>query len=123
MMVPIEKFFSEQGIQNAFILPNNIKVCCHLVFSMLSTVFVHFIPVDSKKIDHEGKIPPEVMQGLKDLGLFGLQIPVNYGGLGLNATGFARVCEALASDGGIAVTLAAHQSIGLKVGYLLFLLY
>jgi acyl-CoA dehydrogenase family protein 9 len=71
--------------------------------------------VDSKQIDRDAKIPDEVMQGLKDLGLFGLQIPTNFGGLGLNATAFARVCEVLASDGGIAVTLAAHQSIGLKV--------
>jgi len=37
------------------------------------------------------------------------------GGLGLNATKFARLAEITALDGSIAVTLAAHQSIGLKV--------
>lgn len=37
------------------------------------------------------------------------------GGLGLNATEFARLAEITALDGSIAVTLAAHQSIGLKV--------
>ena len=56
------------------------------------------------------------MQGLKDLGLFGQQIPPEYGGLGLNATEFARICEITALNGSIAVVLAAHQSIGLKVG-------
>lgn len=70
--------------------------------------------MDSKKIDIDAKIPDDVLQGLKDLGLFGQQIPTNFGGLGLNATGYARVAEAV-SDGGIAVTLAAHQAIGLKV--------
>ncbi|XP_076325006.1 complex I assembly factor ACAD9, mitochondrial-like isoform X1 [Tachypleus tridentatus] len=70
--------------------------------------------VDSKKIDIEAVIPEEILQGLKDMGLFGQQIPVEYGGLGLNATEFARLAEITSLDGAIAVTLAAHQSIGLK---------
>lgn len=37
------------------------------------------------------------------------------GGLGLGATEYARIAEATALDGGIAVTLAAHQAIGIKV--------
>lgn len=71
--------------------------------------------VDSKKIDVEGKIPEETLEGLKELGLFGQQIPTEYGGLGLNATEYARLGEITALDGSIAVTLAAHQAIGLKV--------
>ena len=71
--------------------------------------------VDSKKIDVEAKIPKETLDGIKELGLFGQQIPVEYGGLGLNATEFARIAEITALDGSIAVCLAAHQSIGLKV--------
>jgi len=35
--------------------------------------------VDSKKIDHEAVIPPETLNGLKELGLFGIQIPEEYG--------------------------------------------
>uniref|UniRef100_K1QHQ6 Acyl-CoA dehydrogenase family member 9, mitochondrial n=1 Tax=Magallana gigas TaxID=29159 RepID=K1QHQ6_MAGGI len=70
--------------------------------------------LDSKTIDVNAKIPDEVLQSLKDLGLFGQQIPEEYGGLGLNATEFARLAEITALDGSIAVTLAAHQSIGLK---------
>jgi acyl-CoA dehydrogenase family protein 9 len=52
---------------------------------------------------------------LKTFGLFGQQIPEKYGGLGLNATEYARLGEATAIDGSISVTLAAHQAIGLKV--------
>lgn len=71
--------------------------------------------IDSHKIDDAGKLPPEVLQGLKDLGLFGMIIPQNYGGLGLSAMSYARVTETLAGiDGSIAVTVGAHQSIGLK---------
>uniref|UniRef100_A0A674HRA3 Acyl-CoA dehydrogenase family member 9 n=1 Tax=Taeniopygia guttata TaxID=59729 RepID=A0A674HRA3_TAEGU len=70
--------------------------------------------VDSKKIDQDAKIPPETLQGLKDLGLFGMQIPEEYGGLGLSNTMYARLGEIISLDGSIAVTLAAHQAIGLK---------
>ncbi|XP_022538177.1 complex I assembly factor ACAD9, mitochondrial isoform X1 [Astyanax mexicanus] len=70
--------------------------------------------VDSKKIDEEAFIPPETMDGLKALGLFGIQIPEEYGGLGLSNTMFARLGEIISMDGAITVTLAAHQSIGLK---------
>uniref|UniRef100_A0A3B4A3K6 Complex I assembly factor ACAD9, mitochondrial n=1 Tax=Periophthalmus magnuspinnatus TaxID=409849 RepID=A0A3B4A3K6_9GOBI len=70
--------------------------------------------VDSAKIDREAKIPPETLNGLKELGLFGMQIPEEYGGLGLSNTMYARLAEITALDGSIAVTLAAHQAIGLK---------
>jgi acyl-CoA dehydrogenase family protein 9 len=76
--------------------------------------------VDAAKIDREHAIPPEVMDGLKALGLFGLQIPTDHDGIGLSATAYARVMQEVGGlDGSIAVTLGAHQSIGLK-GILLF---
>lgn len=37
------------------------------------------------------------------------------GGLGLSNTMYARLAEITSLDGSIAVTLAAHQAIGLKV--------
>lgn len=70
--------------------------------------------VDSARIDREARIPPETLNGLKELGLFGMQIPEEYGGLGLSNTMYARLAEITALDGSIAVTLAAHQAIGLK---------
>jgi len=74
--------------------------------------------VDSKTIDQTGVVPEEVLDGIRQLGTFGLQIPTQYGGLELNATQYARVLEGV-RDPGIFVTLGAHQSIGLK-GILLF---
>lgn len=70
--------------------------------------------VDSKQLDLDGVMDPEVMQGLKDLGLFGMQIPEEYGGLGLNNIQYARLLEEVSRDGSITVMLAAHQAIGLK---------
>ncbi|EYF03638.1 acyl-CoA dehydrogenase family protein [Chondromyces apiculatus] len=76
--------------------------------------------VDSAKIDRACRIPPEVLSGLKDLGLMGLQIPAQHGGAGLSSMAYARVMQEVGSlDASIAVTLGAHQSIGLK-GILLF---
>lgn len=75
--------------------------------------------IDSRKIDAESRIPAETLRGLAEMGLFGLQIPEEYGGLGLSNTKFARVIESVSQDGSVAVTLLAHQSIGLK-GILMF---
>ncbi|APR83616.1 Acyl-CoA dehydrogenase, short-chain specific [Minicystis rosea] len=76
--------------------------------------------VDSARIDREHEIPSAVLEGLKSLGLFGLQIPTEYDGIGLSAAAYARVMQEVGGrDPAIAVTLGAHQSIGLK-GILLF---
>ncbi|XP_004628999.1 acyl-CoA dehydrogenase family member 9, mitochondrial [Octodon degus] len=70
--------------------------------------------VDSGRIDREGKIPDDTLEKLKSLGLFGMQVPEEYGGLGLSHTMYARLGEAISLDASITVTLAAHQAIGLK---------
>ena len=71
--------------------------------------------VDAAKIDREHLIPPEVMEGLKSLGLFGLQIPTDHDGIGLSASAYARVMQEVGGlDASVAVMLGAHQSIGLK---------
>ncbi|UJR81024.1 acyl-CoA dehydrogenase family protein [Sandaracinus amylolyticus] len=76
--------------------------------------------VDSKKIDKEHTIPEEVLAGMKELGLFGLSIPEEYGGLGLSTTSYARVMQEVAAyDASLAVTMGAHQSIGCKAIVLL----
>src|SRR5215472_3521557 len=76
--------------------------------------------VDPAKIDREHEIPKPVIQGLAQLGLMGMIIPQEYGGIGLSTTGYARVMQEIAGiDASLAVLLGAHQSIGLK-GILLF---
>nr|ACI90354.1 hypothetical protein [Philodina roseola] len=75
---------------------------------------------DPAKNDETGIIPPEVMNGLKEQGAFGIQVPVDFGGLGLNNTQAARLFEIVsAHDLAISICTGAHQSIGFK-GILLF---
>ena len=77
--------------------------------------------VDSDKIDREGKIPPEVIQGLKDIGAFGIKIPQEYGGLGLSQTMYTHAIGLVTSvDGSITALLSAAQSIGVPTPLKLF---
>ena len=71
--------------------------------------------IDSAKLDRDAKIPDEVLKGLAELGLCGLGVGEEFGGLGLDTTLYARVFSQIAGiDGAIATTLGAHQSIGYK---------
>jgi acyl-CoA dehydrogenase family member 9 len=75
---------------------------------------------DFKRWDREGAQPAEFIQGLRDLGLFGLIIPEEHGGLGLSNAGYARVLSQSSShDSSVSLTIGAHSSIGMK-GILLF---
>lgn len=70
--------------------------------------------------DRAGELPAAVLQELRDAGLFGLVVPEHLGGLGLSATGYARVLQELGRhDASVAVTVGAHSSIGMR-GLLLF---
>ncbi len=65
-------------------------------------------------------IPEPLMKGLAEIGLFGLNIPEKYGGVGLSLSGYLSVLEAMAgTDMSLALTPTAHLSIGLK-GIILF---
>jgi alkylation response protein AidB-like acyl-CoA dehydrogenase len=69
--------------------------------------------VDSDRIDREGEIPEDVIQGLKDLGAFGIKIPREYGGLGLSQLSYMKAIALVSSlDGSLTALLSAHQSIG-----------
>jgi acyl-CoA dehydrogenase family protein 9 len=70
---------------------------------------------ESAKYDVEGKIPENILKGLGELGLFGLAVEEQFGGLNLDYGLYARVFSEIAGyDGSIATTLGAHQSIGFK---------
>lgn len=75
--------------------------------------------VDPIKFDAEKKIPLEVLQGMRDIGLFGLIIPESFGGSELTQTFFTRMLELLSQyDSSVALTVGAHTSIGMKGLYL-----
>src|SRR6266540_297064 len=69
--------------------------------------------VDADRIDREGEIPEDVIQGLQNLGAFGIKIPREYGGLGLSQLSYMKAIELVSSvDGSLTALLSAHQSIG-----------
>ncbi|XP_078293991.1 very long-chain specific acyl-CoA dehydrogenase, mitochondrial [Panthera onca] len=75
---------------------------------------------DPAKNDMMEKVEETTLQGLKELGAFGLQVPSELGGVGLCNTQYARLVEIVGThDLGVGITLGAHQSIGFK-GILLF---
>src|SRR6476659_11100612 len=62
--------------------------------------------VDSDRIDREGRIPADVIQGLRDLGAFGIKIPEEYGGLGLSQTAYTHAIGMVTSvDGNLTALL------------------
>ena len=48
------------------------------------------------ELEKSGEYPTKIVQGLKDLGLFGMTVPEEYGGLDLDPVSFAIVFEELA---------------------------
>ncbi len=77
--------------------------------------------VDAAAIDREGKIPPEVIRGLVELGAFGMKIPKEYGGLGFSQLNYNRAVALVASHcASTAVWISAHQSIGVPQPLKLF---
>jgi alkylation response protein AidB-like acyl-CoA dehydrogenase len=77
--------------------------------------------VDSDRIDREGQIPAELIQGLRDIGAFGIKIPEEYGGLGLSQTGYTHAIGLVTSvDGNLTALLSAAQSIGVPQPLKLF---
>ena len=60
------------------------------------------IPI-AEEHDHEDKFPDAVVEQMKELGLFGVTIPEEYGGMGLDLTTYAMIVEEL-SRGWISIS-------------------
>src|SRR3569832_833726 len=71
--------------------------------------------VKSAEWDEKGEMPREIVSYLAELGILGLAVPEDLGGLGIPQSGYARVMQEIAGiDGSLATTLGAHHSIGYK---------
>jgi alkylation response protein AidB-like acyl-CoA dehydrogenase len=60
------------------------------------------IPI-AEQHDHDDSFPDEVVEQMKELGLFGVTIPEEYGGMGLDLTTYAMIVEEL-SRGWISIS-------------------
>ncbi|GFG94507.1 acyl-CoA dehydrogenase family protein [Mycobacterium timonense] len=69
--------------------------------------------VDGSAIERDAQIPDEYVQGLADLGCFGMKIPAEYGGLGMSQVAYNRALMMVTSvHPSLGALLSAHQSIG-----------
>ena len=77
--------------------------------------------VDSAQIDADGQYPPEVVQGLTDMGAFGMKISKEYGGLGFTQAEYCKAVELIGSyDGSLVALVSAQLSIGVPQPLKLF---
>jgi len=73
----------------------------------------------AQKIDEEEKIPADLIQKIKDLGLLGAAFPAEYGGGGFGELGYCLMQEEIArGDMSVATFIGAHQSIGANAIYI-----
>ncbi|MEX1012411.1 MAG: acyl-CoA dehydrogenase family protein [Waddliaceae bacterium] len=71
--------------------------------------------IDADLIDRQAEIPDEVINGLKELGVLGMTVPKEYGGLGMSQQAYCRVTETLARYcGSTTLFVNVHQSIGIR---------
>src|SRR3984885_6009716 len=75
--------------------PTDPDVRQEIVETVRRFVANEVVPVASG-LEHEDRFPVEIVQQMRDLGLFGVTIPESYGGLGLDLLTYIGVIEELA---------------------------
>jgi len=67
----------------------------------------------AEELDREGRFPYDLVAAMADLGLMGMTIPEEYGGAGADTLAYAIAVEELTRvDSSVAITMAAHHSLG-----------
>jgi short-chain 2-methylacyl-CoA dehydrogenase len=73
----------------------------------------------AEELDREHRFPYELVAELAALGLMGMTIPEEYGGAGTDTLSYAIAVEELTRvDSSVAITVAAHHSLGTLPIYL-----
>jgi short-chain 2-methylacyl-CoA dehydrogenase len=73
----------------------------------------------AEELDRDKRFPYEIVSELASLGLMGMTIPEEYGGAGTDTVSYAIAIEELTRvDSSVAITVAAHHSLGTLPIYL-----
>lgn len=110
-------FFGDIFEENLFPYPRMRERDREMLGMMLDSIddFLAAHKDDLKRWDDEGHQPEHFIQGLRDMGLFGLIIPEAHGGLELSNAAYARVLgQTSGHDSSVSLTIGAHSSIGMK---------
>jgi len=67
----------------------------------------------ARQLDAESRFPTELVAQMAELGLMGIPVPEQYGGAGMDTVAYAAsVMEMAKADASVAITMAAHTSLG-----------
>jgi acyl-CoA dehydrogenase family protein 9 len=105
-----------------FPFPRMKKEESDVLKSVMDSLGAWLTPKDAefRKWDKEGEMPKEMIQEMKDMGLFSFIVPQEHGGLGFGSMAYSRIIQELVRyDGSVALTAGAHSSIGMR-GLLMF---
>jgi short/branched chain acyl-CoA dehydrogenase len=84
-----------------------------LVRSSVRVVALQRVAPVAEELDRESRFPYELVGELAELGLMGMTIPEEYGGSGADTVSYAIAVEELTRvDSSVAITVAAHHSLG-----------
>jgi short/branched chain acyl-CoA dehydrogenase len=73
----------------------------------------------AEELDRESRFPYELVAEMAELGLMGIPIPEEYGGAGADTVSYAIAVEEMTRiDSSVAITMAAHTSLGTMPIYL-----
>ncbi|MEC9274304.1 MAG: acyl-CoA dehydrogenase family protein, partial [Candidatus Neomarinimicrobiota bacterium] len=85
----------------------------NMLIEMISDFAKSEIVPIAKEIDQTSRFPSEVISKLGDLGILSIPVPKKYGGSGMDNVAYAAAIMELAkADASIAITVAAHTSLG-----------
>ncbi|HUP99925.1 MAG TPA: acyl-CoA dehydrogenase family protein [Aeromicrobium sp.] len=69
--------------------------------------------LDGRLIEREARVPDDYVKGFAELGVFGIKIPKEYGGLGLSMLHYGRALMVIGSvHPSLGALVSAHNSIG-----------
>ena len=69
----------------------------------------------ARELDEKSRFPWENVRKMADMGLFGVNVPKEYGGQGLDVVSYMSVIEELARvDASHSITISAHSTLGLS---------
>jgi len=67
----------------------------------------------ARELDAKGEFPKNLVHQMAELGLMGIPIPESLGGAGMDMVAYAAtVMELARADASVAITMAAHTSLG-----------
>lgn len=109
-------FYGEIYDQRIFPFPRFSNEQSEMAKEMINAISKYLDEaVNSEDIEKAGEIPEKIRMGLGELGLMGLAVPEELGGMGLDYSLYSRVfAEVAATDASIGTFLGAHQSIGYR---------